>query len=58
MEKVDLFDKFENKKTGRTSHAYRINYRHMDRSLTNEEIDAIQSIFRQQLADKLGVELR
>jgi len=31
VEKVELFDTFVHPKTGRTSHAYRICYRHMDR---------------------------
>lgn len=58
VERVELFDQFENKKTGRTSHAYRVTYRHMDRSLTNEEVDAIQESVREQLASKLQVTLR
>jgi phenylalanyl-tRNA synthetase alpha chain len=43
---------------GRTSQAYRITYRHMDRSLTNEEIDVIQDSVRKMLTDKLRVNLR
>lgn len=31
VENVELFDQFVHPKTGRTSHAYRINYRHMGR---------------------------
>jgi phenylalanyl-tRNA synthetase alpha chain len=58
VEKVTLFDTFQNKKTGRTSHAYRIEYRHMDRNLTNKEVDEIQLEVRKQLTDKLKVELR
>jgi phenylalanyl-tRNA synthetase alpha chain len=58
VESVELFDQFTNKKTGRTSHAYRINYRHMDRNLTNEEINELQSLVRQQLQDTLKVTLR
>ena len=58
VEEVQLFDQFLNKKTGRQSHAYRVNYRHMDRSLTNEEVDAIQVVVRKELVSKLGVELR
>lgn len=58
VEQVELFDEFHNRKTGRTSHAYRISYRHMGRSLTNEEVDAIQTTVRQRLVTRLGVELR
>ena len=58
VEKVELFDQFTNKKTQRESHAYRIVYRHMDRSLTNAEVDGIQLIVREKLVSKLSVELR
>jgi phenylalanyl-tRNA synthetase alpha chain len=58
VESVQLFDEFTNKKTGKVSHAYRVNYRHMDRSLTNEEVDAIQLNIRNELVTRLGVELR
>ena len=58
VEKVDLFDEFTHKKTGKTSHAYRITYRHMDRNLTNEEVDDLQFKVRDALARELGVELR
>mmetsp|Transcript_68872 Transcript_68872/g.135221 ORF Transcript_68872/g.135221 Transcript_68872/m.135221 type:complete len:427 (+) Transcript_68872:75-1355(+) len=58
VERVELFDQFHHKKSDRHSHAYRIEYRHMDRSLTNEEVNAIQDIVRQRLVEKLLVELR
>ena len=58
VEKVTLFDTFTNKKTGRTSHAYRIEYRHMDRSLTNEEVNDVQLKVREALVKELSVELR
>ena len=58
VERVELFDEFENKKTGKKSQAYRVTYRSMDRSLTNEEVDKIQENVRDQLKSKLLVELR
>lgn len=58
VEEVQLIDEFTHPKTERTSHCYRISYRSMDRSLTNEEIDALQESVRQRVQDKIGAELR
>ncbi len=58
MEKVQLFDEFVNKKTGKKSQAYRVTYRSMDRSLTNEEVNEIQWKVRDDLVQRLKVELR
>lgn len=58
VEQVELIDNFVHPKTKRASHCYRISYRSMDRSLTNEEIDALQEEVRQRTAKELGVELR
>jgi phenylalanyl-tRNA synthetase alpha chain len=57
-EKVELIDEFKHPKTNRISNCFRISYRSMDRSLTNEEIDSIQEGVRQNVVTKLGVELR
>mmetsp|Transcript_3203 Transcript_3203/g.7591 ORF Transcript_3203/g.7591 Transcript_3203/m.7591 type:complete len:441 (+) Transcript_3203:115-1437(+) len=58
VESVELVDKFDNPKKGKTSHCYRINYRAMDRSLTNEEVDKLQMEVRDKAAADLSVELR
>ncbi|PSC68201.1 phenylalanine-tRNA chloroplastic mitochondrial [Micractinium conductrix] len=57
-EEVKLIDTFTHPKTGRTSNCYRIAYRSMDRSLTDDEINALQEEVRSTIASKLGVELR
>lgn len=58
VERVELFDNFVNPKTKRCSHAYRISYRHMGRSLTNEEVDQVQWKVRDELVRALRVTLR
>lgn len=57
-ESVTLIDNFTNKKTGRTSHCYRIAYRSMERSLSDDEINVLQEAVREALASQLMVELR
>lgn len=58
VEDVKLIDKFVNQKTKRESHCYRLNYRSMDRNLTNEEIDQLQVQVRDRAASELKVDLR
>eukprot|EP00554_Chaetoceros_debilis_P002042 CAMPEP_0194082346 /NCGR_PEP_ID=MMETSP0149-20130528/7885_1 /TAXON_ID=122233 /ORGANISM="Chaetoceros debilis, Strain MM31A-1" /LENGTH=463 /DNA_ID=CAMNT_0038764483 /DNA_START=140 /DNA_END=1531 /DNA_ORIENTATION=+ len=58
VERVELIDEFVHPKTNRVSNCFRISYRSMDRSLTNEEIDALQERVRDVSVSKLGVELR
>ena len=53
-----MIDEFTNPKKGKTSKCYRITYRSMDRSLTNEEVDALQDKLRDDAAEGLGVEVR
>jgi len=57
VERVDLIDDFTHPKTGKRSHCYRINYRSMDRSLTNKEIDIFQEEVRERVA-AMGLEVR
>jgi phenylalanyl-tRNA synthetase alpha chain len=58
VECVEVVDKFTHPKTNRTSLCFRITYRSMDRSLTNEEINELQAKVRDEVPVKLGVELR
>ena len=58
VEKVELIDQFRNEKVGKTSYCYRIVYRSMDRSLTNEEVDVLQNEIRDRMSDEMGCELR
>jgi phenylalanyl-tRNA synthetase alpha chain len=56
VEKVSLIDVFEKK--GRVSKCFRVEYRSMDRTLTNDEVDDMHSKFVKALQDKLKVEIR
>lgn len=58
VEDVILIDNFTHPKSGRKSLCYRINYRSLERTLRNEEADELHEGVRQELIDKLGVELR
>lgn len=58
VEDVTLVDEFVHPKHGKQSHCYRINYRSMDRSLTNAEVDVLQEEVRRLATERLGVELR
>ncbi|KAK7255168.1 hypothetical protein RIF29_28572 [Crotalaria pallida] len=57
VEEVQLIDNFTNKK-GLTSHCYRIAYRSMERSLTDDEINDLQWKVREQVQSKLNVVIR
>lgn len=56
VEDVKLLDQF--KKDGKESRLYRLNYRALDRSLTNDEINVMQKQIRSRLTDELGVTIR
>lgn len=58
VEDVKLLDQFTHPKTGRKSMCYRINYRSLERTLTNEEANKFHDAVAKQLVEKLGVEIR
>ncbi|CAG8506775.1 1189_t:CDS:2 [Funneliformis caledonium] len=58
VEDVKLVDEFVHPKTKKKSLCYRINYRSMDRNVTNEEINKIQEKVRIDVEAKLNVTLR
>jgi len=56
IEQVEMIDEFQKK--GRTSHCYRIVYRHMHRTLTQDEVNTVHKRIEAEAASQLGVELR
>ncbi|RMZ88780.1 hypothetical protein DV736_g3986, partial [Chaetothyriales sp. CBS 134916] len=58
VEDVSLQDEFVHPKTGRKSVCYRINYRSLERTLTNDEVNELHTKVAARLASDLGVELR
>ncbi|KAJ5773018.1 hypothetical protein N7457_007914 [Penicillium paradoxum] len=58
VEDVTLIDEFTHPKTSRKSMCYRINYRSLERTLTNEETNEMHLKVREKLVGELGVELR
>lgn len=58
VEDVKLVDEFSHPKTGRGSMCYRINYRSLERTLTNAETNKLHDEVTKALVEKLGVEIR
>ncbi len=58
VEDVRLTDSFVHPKTGRKSVCYRLNYRSLERTLTNKETNELHERLRGLLVERLGVELR
>lgn len=58
VEDVRLVDEFSHPKTGKKSLCYRVNYRSLERTLTNEETNALHERLRTLLVQRLGVEMR
>ncbi|KKY34586.1 putative phenylalanyl-trna synthetase [Diaporthe ampelina] len=58
VEDVRLVDEFTHPRTGRKSMCYRINYRSLERTLTNAETNKMHDEVTEALVEKLGVEIR
>jgi phenylalanyl-tRNA synthetase alpha chain len=58
VEDVRLVDEFVHPKTGRRSMCYRINYRSLERTLTNVETNEMHERVVRGLVERLGVEIR
>ena len=58
VEDVRVVDEFVHPKTGRRSMCYRINYRSLERTLTNGETNEMHSKVVEGLVGRLGVEIR
>ncbi|KAF8844965.1 phenylalanyl-tRNA synthetase [Paxillus ammoniavirescens] len=58
VEDVKMMDNFTHPKTSRKSVCYRINYRSMDRSLTNDEANTLHALVLSRLEDQFRVEIR
>jgi phenylalanyl-tRNA synthetase alpha chain len=56
VEHVELVDQFQ--RNDQTSYCFRITYRSMDKNITNDEINAVQELVRNRLANELMVQLR
>ncbi|XP_034948292.1 probable phenylalanine--tRNA ligase, mitochondrial [Chelonus insularis] len=58
VEQIDLIDEFVHPKTERKSQCYRIVYRHMERTLTQKEVNVIHAKIAETLEKELKVEVR
>ncbi|KAN0071254.1 hypothetical protein V8E54_010685 [Elaphomyces granulatus] len=58
VEDVKLVDEFTHPNTDRKSLCYRVNYRSLERTLTNKETNDLHNRVRERLVERAGVELR
>lgn len=58
IEQVTLIDEFKHPKNGSISHCYRITYRHMERTLTQVEVNAVHEKIAKAATETLSVTIR
>lgn len=61
VEEVELIDKYENAEKfgeGKVSYTYRIKYRHLDRTLTNAEVNEIHKKLEERTTSDFNAEIR
>jgi phenylalanyl-tRNA synthetase beta chain len=60
LEHVELIDRYEGEQVGEglCSQAFRLRYRHPDRTLTDEEVDGSHGAIRSALEKQMGAQLR
>ncbi|XP_066262548.1 probable phenylalanine--tRNA ligase, mitochondrial [Euwallacea similis] len=58
IEQVQLVDNFTHPKTKKVSHCYRITYRHMEKTLSQDEVNIIHKKIEKVASLKLGVIIR
>uniref|UniRef100_A0A2S2P637 phenylalanine--tRNA ligase n=1 Tax=Schizaphis graminum TaxID=13262 RepID=A0A2S2P637_SCHGA len=58
VEQVKLIDQFTHPKTGNVSHCYRIVYRHLEKTLSQAEVNEVHKLIEINATQILGIKLR